>query len=410
MRTTVISGVLCCLALGFGTGWASEESLLDDEHVTETVVEKILDAGQVACQYVSVATTDTDQDADEDILLVDALGNVRLMLNNRTKGFSKPVSIAGPVNAVPGPVSLDLSDVDLDNHEDILISSSMGEVYLVSAEGGGRYRPKQKISDALNKESGLVQVRVSDVDLDNDEDIVLATPEGALYKIENVGTGHFGNASLMVQLPNVKSGLFDFVFTDLDFDNDEEIVFIDGIGTVFVLENLGGRFGEPRHIAGPFRKDKPGSVDIEVSDYDYDGDDDLIIMGPAGMIVLLENEGKGVFASRPQQIAPPLGPEGGIHIMALSDPDTLTGEDIVVVNTKGSIFLIENRGDGVYDKPQSIAENIKLAPGPASVVREDMNGDGAEDTLILDGEGHLYLVLGVYDPAEDLERDLEDDL
>ena len=333
-----------------------------------------------------------------------------LILNNRTKGFSKPVSIAGPVNAVPGPVSLDLSDVDLDNHEDILISSSMGEVYLVSAEGGGRYRPKQKISDALNKESGLVQVRVSDVDLDNDEDIVLATPEGALYKIENVGTGHFGNASLMVQLPNVKSGLFDFVFTDLDFDNDEEIVFIDGIGTVFVLENLGGRFGEPRHIAGPFRKDKPGSVDIEVSDYDYDGDDDLIIMGPAGMIVLLENEGKGVFASRPQQIAPPLGPEGGIHIMALSDPDTLTGEDIVVVNTKGSIFLIENRGDGVYDKPQSIAENIKLAPGPASVVREDMNGDGAEDTLILDGEGHLYLVLGVYDPAEDLERDLEDDL
>ena len=56
--------------LDVGQRW---NNIAGDEHVTETVVEKILDAGQVACQYVSVATTDTDQDADEDILLVDAL-------------------------------------------------------------------------------------------------------------------------------------------------------------------------------------------------------------------------------------------------------------------------------------------------------------------------------------------------
>ena len=42
--------------------------------------------------------------------------------------------IAGPVNDVPGPVSLDLSDVDLDNDEDILITNRMGVVYLVVSE------------------------------------------------------------------------------------------------------------------------------------------------------------------------------------------------------------------------------------------------------------------------------------
>jgi len=409
MRIIVKFAVTCCLCLAFHAAWASESSLLDDDRITEVEVKKIFDAKDVEGRYVAMDTTDADQDADEDILLVDGLGNVSLMLNLRAEGFSKPEWVAGPVNETPGPISLDLSDVDLDNTEDLIISSSMGEVYLVLAEGQGRYRDMKKISDALNTESGPVQVRVSDVDLDNDEDIVLGNNVGVLYQIENVGMGNFGRASELTKIPEMAPGPYDFVFTDLDFDNDEEILLVDAKGTVYLLENLRGRFAPAKKIAGPFNAE-PSGVDIEIADYDYDGDDDIVLMVGSGAVMLIENEGKGAFAKEPIRIAPPLGPQGGEHILALSDVEAETSEDIAVVNTMGWVFLIENDGQGKYESPRSLVESIEMSAGPASVVREDMNGDGAEDTLILDGAGHLYLVLGEYDFVQDRARDLGDDL
>ena len=406
----VLSLIIGCIIAGMACpAFALEGSLLDDEKVTEAETLKLLDAKDVEGRYVALATTDADQDADEDILLVDEMGNVSIMLNERNGKFAKSAWVAGPVNETAGPVSLDLSDVDLDNDEDLLLTNSIGMVYLVLAEGKGRYRKMEQISEALNPESGPVQVRVSDVDLDNDEDVILGNTEGVLYQIENVGMGNFGRATELTKVPNMVPGLYDYVFTDLDFDNDEEIIFIDGKGTVYLLENLRGRFATPEHIAGPFKADA-GRVDIEIADYDYDGDDDLVIMGSSGIVVLLENEGQGDFASELEEIAPPLGPEDGMKIMALSDVDAETSEDIVVLNTKGFLFTIENDGLGVYEEPRCIAENLQLSAGLASVVREDMNGDGAEDTLILDGEGHLYLVLGEYSFVEDRARDLGDDL
>ena len=94
----------------------------------------------------------------------------------------------------------------------------------------------------------------------------------------------------------------------------------------------------------------------------------------------------------------------------MSDIDAETSEDVVVVNTKGWVFLVENDGEGVYGKPECLTDSIEMSAGAASATREDLNGDGFEDTLILDGAGHLYLVLGIYDPMEERLRGLEDDL
>ncbi|MFO7973562.1 MAG: VCBS repeat-containing protein [Candidatus Hydrogenedentota bacterium] len=393
----------------FFAGRAFGAALLGGDRVTEAEVKKIFDAEDVQARYVALDTTDSDQDADEDILLVDELGNVWLMLNQRADGFTKPKWVAGPVNDMPGPVSLDLSDVDLDNDEDLILTSSMGEVYLVRAEGRGRYRDMNKISDALNTESGPVQVRVSDVDLDNDEDIIVGNNVGILYQIENVGMGNFGRASVLAKISDMASGPYDFVFTDLDFDNYEEILFVDASGTVYLLENLRGRFGSSEKIAGPFN-DEPSKVDIEIADYDYDGDDDIVLMIGSGAVMLIENTGEGDFAEKPVTIAPPLGPEDGERILALSDVIAETSEDIAVVNTMGWVFLLENDGQGKYEEPRLVAKKVAMSGGLASVVREDMNGDGAEDTLILDSAGHLYLVLGEYDLVDDRRRDLTDDL
>ncbi|MBP7430227.1 MAG: VCBS repeat-containing protein [Candidatus Hydrogenedentes bacterium] len=409
MMRTFLTTVLMLLLGAPCPAWAAAESLLDDEEATKAETLKLLDATGAKARFVSVATINSDQDPDEDILLIDELGTVWLLLNERDCKFAKPQMIAGPVNDVPGPVSLDLSDVDLDNDEDILITNRMGVVYLVVSEGRGRYRNMAKISNELNTASGAVQVRVTDVDLDNDEDIIVGNAEGILYKIENVGMGKFGGATALTRIPGLAPGPYDYVFTDLDFDNDEEIVLIDARETVFLLENLRDRFGAPRKIAGPLTG-APGTVDIEIADYDYDGDDDLIILGATGAVLLLENKGKGVFSSTPKQIAPPLGPEGGSRILAMSDIDAETSEDVVVVNTKGWVFLVENDGEGVYGKPECLTDSIEMSAGAASATREDLNGDGFEDTLILDGAGHLYLVLGIYDPMEERLRGLEDDL
>jgi hypothetical protein len=388
---------------------AAAASLLESEEAAKAETVKLLDASAGKSRFVSVATVNSDQDLLQDILLVDELGAVWLLLNEGECNFGKPQRIAGPVNSVPGPVSLTLSDVDLDNDEDILIANSLGEIYLVIAEGRGRYRDMVKISQELNAASGPVHVRASDIDLDNDEDIIVGNSEGVLYKIENVGLGKFGGATMLTRIPGMASGPYDFVLTDLDFDNDEEIILVDSQENVFLLENLRGRFGSPKKIAGPLTK-QPGTVQVEVADYNYDGHDDLIIMGGSGAVVLLENKGKGAFSPTPKQLVPPLGPAGGSHIMAMSDMDTTTSEDIVVLNTKGWVFLVENDGQGGARKPQCLTDSLSMAPGAATVTREDLNGDGFEDTLILDGAGNLFLVLGIFDPMEERLRGMEDDL
>ncbi len=408
MRTLLFPSFLLALALTLSLS-AAAASLLESEETTKAETLKLLDGSAGKARFVGLATVNSDQDLLQDILLVDELGTVWVLLNEGECNFAKPRRIAGPVNSVPGPVSLELSDVDLDNDEDIMIANSLGAIYLVMAEGRGRYRDMVKISQELNAVSGPVHVRASDIDLDNDEDIIVGNTEGILYKIENVGLGKFGGATLLTRIPGMAPGPYNFVLTDLDFDNDDEIILVDSQENVFLLENLRGRFASPKKIAGPLTK-QPGPVQIEVADYNYNGHDDLIIMGGSGAVVLLENKGKGAFSSTPKQLVPPLGPEGGERIMAMSDMDTATSEDIVVVNTKGWVFLIENDGQGGAQKPQCLTDSLPMAPGPASVTREDLNGDGFEDTLILDGAGNLFLVLGIFDPLEERLRGMEDDL
>ncbi len=381
-------------------GWLFERDTTDGARV-----EKILAGEDAEHRYVFLATTDASQNGFQDLLLVDELGHVRLMLNQRGEGFAPPETIAGPVNETPGPVAIETSDVNLNNAEDIIIANSVGEVYLVLAEGRGRFRAMTRISDALNPNGGPMYIRVSDVDADNDEDIVFGNSEGTLYQIENIGMGHFGRATVIARVPNLAPGPYSFVFSDLSFNNFEDIILVDAKGTVFLIENHTGSFSAPRQITGPFST-TPGHVALGLADYDYDGDDDIVMLLGSGALVLIENMGRGAFTRPPKQIAPPLGPEGGVRQLALSDIEAETSEDFVVVNSRGSVHIVENDGRGNYGQPRTIAENIEMAHGVLTVIRDDVTADGAEDALILDAAGNLFVVYGERQLVVDHTRDL----
>ena len=400
--------LICAGSLVLFSGAARAGWLFERDTTGGARVKKILAAEDAEHRYVLLATTDASQNGFQDILLVDELGHVRLMFNERGEGFTPPETIAGPVNETPGPVALETSDVNLNNAEDIIIANSVGEVYLVLAEGRGRFRSMTRISDALNPDGGPMCIRVSDVDADNDEDIVFGNSEGTLYQIENIGMGNFGRAAVITRIPNLAPGPYNFVFSDLGFNNYEDIILADSKGTVFLIENHRGSFSSPREVAGPFSS-TPGNVVLGIADYDYDGDDDIVMLLGSGALILIENTGRGAFARQPKQIAPPLGPEGGVRQLALSDIEAETSEDFVVVNSKGSVHIVENDGRGNYGAPRTIAQNIEMAPGAVTVVRDDVSANGAEDALILDAAGNLFVVYGeqqlVVDHTSDLGAD-----
>ena len=147
-------------------------------------------------------------------------------------------------------------------------------------------------------------MRVTDVDLDNDEDIIVGNAEGILYKIENVGMGSSA-AHRADPDPRPGAGPYDYVFTDLDFDNDEEIVLIDARETVFLLENLRDRFGAPRKIAGPSpaRREpwisKSPTMTTTATMIDHPGRDRSGAAAP--------KQGKGRFSSTPNRLRPRSG-------------------------------------------------------------------------------------------------------
>lgn len=103
MMRTFLTTVLMLLLGAPCPAWAAAESLLDDEEATKAETLKLLDATGAKARFVSVATINSDQDPDEDILLIDELGTVWLLLNERDCKFAKPQMIAGPVNDVPAP-------------------------------------------------------------------------------------------------------------------------------------------------------------------------------------------------------------------------------------------------------------------------------------------------------------------
>lgn len=175
---------------------------------------------------------------------------------------------------------------------------------------------------------------------------------------------------------------------DIDQDSDLDIVVSvlgniepdDGvIGKVILLEQDQERF-VPRVILDDVRR----VADVQASDFDADGDIDLVIAVfgyNRGQVLWLENRGNGRFRDHELHSAP-----GTIHV-PVADYDNDGDPDIVAIVTQDEeeLWGFENLGDGTFQKRRLwFTHNFDL--GSAGLVATDLDGDGDTDLLLPAGD------------------------
>jgi hypothetical protein len=209
-----------------------------------------LDVGDRA----AITTGDRDDDADRELLVGNANGDVLLFTNTGTD--AAPV-YAAAVNVQAGGVNLNVAanaspflwDADYDGDRDIVVGRGDGEVWLylnTATDAAPVYAAGLAIqAGGLNVDVGDdAKPTYQDLDGDGDQDLVVGAADGQIQWFRNDGTnavpnyvaGQFVEAGGMVL--DVGEGAAP-VFHDIDFDGDEDLIVGNGDGQVSIFANTG---------------------------------------------------------------------------------------------------------------------------------------------------------------------------
>jgi Tfp pilus assembly protein PilF len=221
-----------------------------------------------------------------------------------------------------------------------------------------------------------LSVALTDLDLDGDLDLLLADAQGA--RILRWRDGRFEPASQSAGfLGSHPVGVVGFVAADLDNDERPDLLLLLARGIAVWRQTPEGAFALfPRQPALTMRPDAAALLDA-----DHDGDLDMIVGGRAASagqsgLVLLQNNGQGVFAdvTRAAGLAVPAQTTAVLPI----DFDNRRDTDIVSVVENQPPRLFQNQRDGTF---RDVAAEVGLASWPASarVTSCDLNKDGFAD-------------------------------
>ncbi len=348
----------------------------------------------------SVSFADVDGDNDQDLLISgQGDGNTRVIRLYQNDGSGNFTALSGTPFAGVRSGSINFADIDGDNDQDILITGQtlafdrITRLYL--NDGQGNF---STVNTAPFNGVYLSSVAITDIDADEDQDILIAGVDSDNNKVTklylNDGEGNFvertGNPFVGVDMGAI-------AFADIDGDGDEDVL-------------LMGRSGSSDGVAKLYRNDGMGSYteimntmlsgvnsgSASFADVDGDDDQDLLITGTRNFVRMSNlylNDGEGNFTLVSDA---PLE-KVLFSSAAFSDIDGDGDQDILITG-QGDDFnrtakLYRNDGTGIFT-PVSGTPFDKVQY--SSIAFADVDGDNDQDVLITGEKGTNNLVANLY--------------
>ncbi|MEM6571349.1 MAG: VCBS repeat-containing protein, partial [Planctomycetota bacterium] len=331
-----------------------------------------------------IQVADLDQDGVLDIVAQEPQQTywLRGSLANPVPSFGPPIAVDQV--EIARLVDVALTDVDLDADLDVVgVTFPSGSFAFAENVGEGEFlNPTIEATGLGESYRGL---RTADLDGDGDLDFApIPISNTQLYWFENPGDFTVGSR---VVIQSTGDNEIDLQFADVDGDGDLDAVTLARLGGAGVLSwvsNPGdGSFGAATAIATL----PAGAGSLEIGDMDLDGVLDLFVTdsGPVARVVFLRGLGAGTFAS-PVSVLPP-GSGRVLPEFALVDVDVDGFLDVVQVRELFSgdrIEWVRNVG-GVF--VATATEIQTVVEGFSGLQGADLDGDGDDDLLLSNGIG-----------------------
>jgi hypothetical protein len=280
---TIVSNIK---STDLGIDYTHQENKFDE------FLEEILLPHNVSQNGPFIAINDVNGDDLEDIFIGGAAGSSgALYLQKENEQFVKSVSQPWEMDKASEDLGCIFIDVDEDSDLDLYVASGGSEFKFGSAllkdrlylnDGFGKFTKSQNALPNIYESSQCV--KASDIDNDGDLDLFVGTrlipgkysfPASSYILLNENGVFKKASNEMAPDLVNIGM-VTDAVFTDIDRDNDDDLMIVGEWMEIMVLTNEQGKFVNSTEQFG--LKDTRGIWwSVTASDLDNDGDDDYVL-------------------------------------------------------------------------------------------------------------------------------------
>ena len=343
----------------------------------------------------ALAAGDVDGDGADDLFVSawsPALNRSVARLYRVRGGFVSDVTEKSGISLPEGAAYATFADYDNDGWLDLFAIGGAARGHLFRNRGDGTFTE-------VTSKAGVAAIKGARkgvfVDLDHDGDLdLLLFGSGGRTVYRNNLDGTFTEATANLGLAGGGDAR-DAVFGDFDGDGRIDVFVASERGSDALLHNGGAqRFSDVTAARG--LETRGGSGAAAVGDYNNDGFLDLFVASMnGGEPALWLNKGDGTFTrdTRSNSAAQAMRSIAGLAATFV-DYDNDGWLDLVVAGTAlakpddaPKLFLLRNAGAGKFVDRSSVVPAPVRAAGASSITVSDVDGDGDEDLLLIDGNG-----------------------